>query len=133
MREFEALTAMGVRHPEHIARYALYMVDNTDILRITLDRKKGAFLPTSVSFRFPRIKKSTLVDSGTRHTEMVYESSLEFRNAVAELDRLVEAKKSSENLEELIEHEVHALEEEVALRIAGIKSLVQRISARETK
>ena len=133
MSEFQALTAMGVKHPEHIARYALYMVDNTDILRITFDRKKGSILPTSVNFRFPRIKKPALVDSGTRRTEMVYESSLEFRNAVAELDRLMEAKKSSEDLEELIEHEVHALEEEVALRIAGIKSLVKRISTKEKK
>lgn len=133
MSQFDALTAMGVRHPEHIARYALYMVNNTDILRITFDRKKGAILPTSVNFRFPRIKKSALVDSGTRRTEVIYESSLEFRNAVAELDKLMEARKSSEDLEELIEHEVHLLEEEVALRITGIKSLVKRISSKETK
>lgn len=133
MSQFDALTAMGVKHPEHIARYALYMVNNTDILRITFDRKKGAILPTSVNFRFPRIKKSALVDSGTRRTEVIYESSLEFRNAVAELDKLMEARKSSEDLEELIEHEVHLLEEEVALRITGIKSLVKRISSKETK
>ncbi len=128
MSKFEALTAMGVKHPENIARYALFMVDNTDILRIVYGRKKGAILPASLNYRFPRIKKSTLVDSGTRRTEVVYESSLEFRNAVAELDELIEAKKSTENLEELIQQEVHALEEEVALRIDGIKSLVKRIS-----
>ena len=131
MSKYEVLNTMGIKHPEHIVRYALYMVNSTDILRITYDRKKGEILPSSSNFRFPRIKKNQLVDSGTRRTEVVYESSLEFRNAVAELDQLMDEKKSNENLEELIHQEVRALEEEVALRIDGIKSLIKRISSRE--
>ena len=131
MSRHETLNAMGIKQPEHIVRYALYMVNSADILRITYERKKGEILPSSSNFRFPRIKKNQLVDSGTRRTEVVYESSLEFRNAVAELDQLMEERKSNENLEELIHQEVRALEEEVALRIDGIQSLVKRISARE--
>lgn len=130
MSKFEVLTAMGVKHPENIARYALFMVDNTDILRIVYARKKGSILPTSLNYRFLRIKKSVLVDSGTRRTEVIYESSLEFRNAVAELDKLMEAKKNTDDLEALINEEMRVLEEEVALRIDGIKSLVKRISTK---
>ena len=127
MSEYEALTAMGVKHPENIARYALFMVNNTDILRIIYERKKGAILPAAVKYRFPRIKKSVMVDSGTRRTEVVYESSLEFRSAVTELDKLMEAKKTTEDVSELIQQEVRALEEDVALRIDVIKSLAKRI------
>ncbi len=133
MSQYEALAAMGVKHPEHIVRFTLSTTTNTDILRIVYERKKGAILPTSVNYRFPRIKKSALVDSGTRRTEVIYESSLEFRSAVAELEKLMESRKTTENLEELINQEVRALEEEVALRIDGIKTLVKRISSAKNK
>lgn len=127
MSKFEALTAMGIQNPEQIARYALYMVDNTDILRIIYDRKKGSILPVSKKFKFPRLKKSTLVDSGTRQTEVVFESSQEFRNAVAELERLLKKKSSKDDLKKLIAEEVQLLEEEAALRLEYIKSLIKKL------
>lgn len=127
MSKLPALTQMGVQNPEQIARYALYMADNTDILRIIYNRKKGSILAVSTKFKFPRIKKSTLVDSGTRQTEIVYESSQEFRNAIAELDQLMDAKKSAADVKKLISEEVRLLEEEVALRIEYIKTLIKNM------
>jgi hypothetical protein len=118
---------MGIQNPKEIARYALYMVNNTDILRVVYDRKKGSILPVSKIFKFPMLKKSTMVDSGTRKTELIYESSAEFRNALSELNQLMDARSSSESLGNLIEEEIHALEEDVASRIAYIKSLVDKI------
>ncbi|WP_423910283.1 DUF3461 family protein [Candidatus Spongiihabitans sp.] len=127
MRKNLALIAMGVQNPEQIARFATYMVDNTDILRIIYDRKKGSILPVSKKFKFPQIKKSTMVDSGTRRTEVLYESSNEFRNAVSELEQLMDERADSHNVSQLIAEEVRALEEDVASRIDYIKSLVEKI------
>ncbi len=122
-----ALTAMGIKHPEEIDRYTLYMTDNTDIVRIVYNRKKGSILPISRRYRFPRLKKSTLVDSGTRQTEVVFESSAEFRNAIAELNQLMDKKKQKADVGKLIAEEVRLLEEEVALRIEYIKTLTEKI------
>ena len=118
---------MGIQNPKEIARYALYMVNNTDILRVVYDRKKGSILPVSKNFKFPMLKKSTMVDSGTRKTELIYESSAEFRNALSELSQLMDVRKSSESLGNLIEQEIHSLEEDVASRIAYIKTLGDKI------
>ncbi len=128
MNKFKVLIEMGVQSPEQIERYALYMTNNTDILRIIYSRQKGSILPVSINFKFPRIKKSVLVDSGTRQTELIYESSPAFRNALAELDQLIDAKKSTEDLGKLINEEVRLLEEEVMWRIDYIKSLVNKVS-----
>ncbi len=127
MSKFPALSEMGIQNPEQIDRYALYMVNNTDILRIIYDRQKGSILPVSKKYKFARIKKSTLVDSGTRQTEIIYESAPAFRNAVSELDRIMDAKKDKRELGGLIEEEIRLLEEEVALRIEYIRTLVEKI------
>ncbi len=127
MRKNLALAEMGVQNPEQIARFAIYMVNHTDILQIVYDRKKGSILPVSKKFKFPQIKKSTIVDSGTRRTEVLYESSNEFRNAVSELDYLMDAREDSHNTGQLIAEEIRALEEDVTSRIDYIKSLVEKI------
>ena len=124
---FTALAAMGVQNPEQIARYSTYMSDNIDILRIVYDRKKGSILPVSRKYRFPRIKKNELVDSGTRQTNVIYESSPQFRSALGELDQLMDARDSSVEIKKLIIEEVASLEEEVAARTAYIRSLVERL------
>lgn len=127
MRKNLALTAMGVQNPEQIARFSIYKVGDTDILRIVYRRKKSSLLPVSKKFKFPHIKKPTIVDSGTRQTEVLYESSNEFRNAVSELEQLMDAREGQQNVRQLIAEETHALEEEVASRIDYIKSLVDKM------
>ena len=127
MSNYPALSAMGIQNPEQIARFATFMADNTDILRVTYDRKKGSLLPESRKYRFPRLKKSTLVDSGTRQTEVIFESSAEFRNAVTELESLMDKRGSTDEVHKLIAEEIQYLEEDVAARIDYIKSLVEKV------
>lgn len=127
MSNFPALDAMGIRNPEQIVRFAVYMSDRTDILRIVYNRKKGSILPISRKYRFPQLKKSTMVDSGTRQTEVLYESSAEFRNAVAELEHLMDAHESVDEVRKSILAEVASLEEDVASHIDYIRSLVDKI------
>ena len=117
---------MGIQNPGQIARHAVYMSENTDILRIIYDRKKGSILPITRKYRFPRLPKTTLVDSGTRETKVLYESSSEFRQAVSELEKLARDRQSSEETHKLILEEVASLEEDVAARLAYIKSLLEK-------
>ena len=127
MSEFKVLDAMGVHNPEEIARYELYSVEGTDVLRITYDRKKGSILPVTKKYRFPMVKKSTMVDSGTRETRVLYESSGELQNAVAELGRLLDKKSSKVEAKKVLEEEIRLLEEDFAGRIASLKSLVEKL------
>jgi hypothetical protein len=122
-----ALTAMGIQNPEQIAHYAIYTTDSADTLRIVYDRKKGSILPVSKKFKFMRIKKSVMVNSGTRETEVIFESAPEFRNALAELSALMDVRESSEEMRKQVMDEIQALEEDVAARIHYIKSLVAKI------
>ena len=127
MSKHEALTRMGVQNPDEIARYELYSVDHMDILRIIYDRQKGSILPVTRKYRFPQLKKSTLVDSGTRETRVLFESSAELRAAVAELDGLMKQRKATAVGKEALVSEVRLLEEEVAARINHIKSLLDQM------
>ncbi len=127
MGKFAALTEMGVQNPEQIARFTLYMVNNKDILRIIYDRKAGSILPVSKKYSFPRIKKSTIVDSGTRATQVIYESSPAFRNALSELEEITKSRKLSGDIGKLVAEEVRLLQEEVAARTDYINSLLEKI------
>lgn len=129
MSKYKALEAMGVKNPTEIARYEIYAVDvdHEDVLRIVYDRKKGSILPVSRKYRFPQIKKSTMVDSGSRKTEVIFESSAEFRNAVAELGQLLDARGSNMELHKLVAEEIKHLEEDFTARIGHIKTLVDKL------
>ena len=127
MKHYPALEAMGIQNPDQIAHFATFMVHNTDILKLTYDRKKGSILPQSRKYRFPRLKKTVLVDSGTRQTNMIFESSAEFRNALTELEHLMTARRSETEIKEMIAQEVKHLEEDIAVRVAHIKALVERL------
>lgn len=127
MSDYPRLTEMGVRNPMDIEKFAIYMVGNTDILRIIYDRKKGSLLPVSKSFKFPQAKKSVLVDSGTRQTETLFESSAAFREALHELEELKAKRGKSEDLVAAIKEEVRLLEEDLALRTSYIKSLLGKL------
>jgi len=127
MSRYPALTSMGVQNPEQIARFATYTTEDYDILRIIYERKKGSLLPVSRKYKFDRIKKSTIVDSGTRQTEVLFESAPEFQNALDELGQLMSARESKDETRKLIAEEVASLEEDVAARMSYIKSMMDKL------
>ena len=126
MGKYTTLTDMGVTNPKQIARYTIHIVDNNDVLRIVYSRKKGDFLPLSKTFKFSRIKKSVLVDSGTRKTQVIFESAPIFTNAVKELNEIVDKNDNADQLNQILEDEVLQLEAEMTSRISYIKSLIER-------
>jgi len=127
MSDYPKLTEMGIQHPEQIEKFAIYMVGRTDILHVTYDRKKGSLLPVSRRYKFPQVKKSVLVDSGTRQTETMFESSPAFREALHELELLKAARDKGLDLAAMIREEFKHLEEDIALRSQYIQTLLDKL------
>jgi hypothetical protein len=127
MNNYPRLKEMGIQNPQEIEKHAVYTTDDFDVLRIVYARKKGSLLPVSKKYKFDRIKKSVLVDSGTRQTEIIYESDPAFREALSELQHIEDDRSEAADLSELIAEEVRLLEEDVALRIEYIKALTKKI------
>jgi len=127
MNKHPRLDEMGVNNPKQIEKFLIYTTDDFDILRIIYERKKGSLLPVSKNYKFPRIKKSVMVDSGTRKTGVVFESDPAFREALHELEQVKAVRDQGTDLAATIVEEVRLLEEDVALRIEYIKSLVKKV------
>ena len=127
MSNYPKLTEMGVQHPEQIEKFAVYTIGNTDVLRIIYDRKKGSILPVSRRYKFPQVKESVLVDSGTRQTETLYKSTPAFMQALHELEQLKSIREQGQDVAAMIREEVKYLEEDIALRTQYIRSLVDKL------
>ncbi len=123
MSDYPRLSEMGVQNPHEIEKFAVYTVGHTDILRIIYDRKKGSLLPVSRRYKFPQLKKSVLVDSGTRQTDIVYESVPAFREAL----QLKLARTKGQDLKALLTEEIKHLGEDIALRTQTIQALIDKL------
>jgi hypothetical protein len=131
MHEYKTLREMKIKRPTQIDRYSVQTIEHpdvhTDVLRIVYKRKKGSLLPESQRFRFPRVKKTSLEDSGTRKMDMRWEVSPFLQKAVSELDQLLTTELSKKDNIKLILEEMRRLEEDAAHRIDYIRSLVESI------
>ena len=131
MPAYKTLREMKVKRPDQIDRYSVQTLEHanehTDVLRIVYKRKKGSLLPESKRFRFPRIKKTEMQDSGTRQMDIRWEVSPFLQKAVSELDQILETEISEQRRREIIIDELRQLEEDAAHRIDYIRSLVESI------
>ncbi len=131
MLEYKTLKEMKIKRPTQIDRYSVQTIEHsdvhTDVLRIVYKRKKGSLLPESKRFRFPRIKKTSLEDGGTRKMNMRWEVSPFLQKAISELDQVISTKLSKKENIKLILEEMKRLEEDAAHRIDYIRSLVESI------
>ena len=127
MSDYPRLDEMGVQNPDQIEKFAIYTVGHTDILQITYDRKKGSLLPVSRRYKFPQEKKSVLVDSGTRQTEVIFESIGAFREALHELEQLKVKRQKGKDVGALLKEEIRLLDEDISLRIQYINSLIEKL------
>lgn len=127
MKTYPHLSEMGILNPQQIDKFSVNSIARTDILRIVYERPKGSILPLSRIYRFPRIQKSSVVDSGTRQAEYVLETDPAFRAAIAELQEIMEAKGNNQDVASAILEELRLLEEDIALRSDYIKTLAGKI------
>ena len=127
MSVYPHLSKLGINNPEEIDNFAIYTVGKTDILQVTYDRRKGSLLPESKRYKFPQIKKSVMVDSGTDKAQMVFESAPAFRDALHELEQLKLARQQGKDKKAAILEEIRHLEEEIAWRLEYIRSLTEKL------
>jgi hypothetical protein len=99
------LTAMGINNPSEITRYALSQPSAlVDELTIYYKRQKGSLLPVRRAYEFGRALRTAVADSGTGRTASVGDISPRLLEAMAELDRLLARKVTSEGRkDELLE------------------------------
>lgn len=127
MTDYPRLAEMGVLHPRQIAYFSVNSIGYDDYLRIVYERPKGSFLPTSRSYRFPRQQVELVSDAGSSKTDVVMESSPEFREAVAELEVIMSTKESKHDLAAMMLDEVRQLEEEFSMHTEYLKDLIEKV------
>lgn len=110
------LSEMGVASPMQIDKYYITSINAVDVLRIVYDRPHDSILPSSRSYKFPRAQKDSKL---SMHPKL--------REAVKELDTVLDTKSSKENIVAEILNEIELLEEDIALRGECLKMLVQKI------
>ena len=126
--KYPSLLDMGIKNPDEIARYSFQTLDNVDRLRVIYKRKQGSLLPSSKKFKFPRSKKTIVVDSGSNTTQTLNEISPFLQNVIAELDQVVNLKNSQAQQKEIILDEMQRLDDEVKSRMVYIKSLIEKLN-----
>ncbi len=127
MSDYPSLKELGINSPQEIDRYSLETINNIDVLRVVYRRQKNSLLPDSKKFRFNRTEKPQLTEGGSRVAELIYEISPFVRKVMGELDQIVRAKHDKSRKREILQEELHRLEEETAHRIAYIKRLIGEI------
>lgn len=129
MTEYPRLAEMGVLHPQHIVYFSVNSLEFTDHLRIFYERPKGSLLPTSRTYKFPRVQKKLESGKVAKGSDVVMESNPALREAVAELDALLGVRESKDDLASTMLKELRQLEEDVSIRTDCVKNLVEKMRA----
>ena len=125
--DYPQLTAMGVQHPLQIDRYQVNSISNFDILRIIYERGEGSFLPSTRTYKFPRVQRNLSGGGNDTQSQTVMESHPELRKAEDELEALLATKEHKECVAETVLQELQSLEEEIACRSAYVRELVKKL------
>jgi Protein of unknown function (DUF3461) len=115
--ETPTLTAMGINNPSEITRYTLSQPSAlVDELTVYYKRQKGSLLPVRRAYEFGRALRSAVADSGTGRIANVGDISPRLLEAIAELDKLLARKESSEGRKEAILDQLSGLRKTLATR-----------------
>lgn len=126
-QDYPQLAEMGIQKPMQIDRYQVNSISNFDILRVTFEDGESSFLPSTRTYKFPRVQKKVNVGNKDESIQPVMETHPDLRNALHELKSLLATKECKECVAETVIEELQALEEEVAMRSEYIKDLINRL------
>ncbi|MDO2947012.1 DUF3461 family protein [Aeromonas simiae] len=87
---YDNLKSLGIQDPDTIESYTLRQEANHDILKIYFKKQKGEFFAKSVKFKYPRQRKTILIDSGTHEYKDVTEINANLKYVVDELGSLTQ-------------------------------------------
>ena len=121
------LTAIGVEKPDTIERYSLRQEAANDILKIYFAKQKGELFAKSVKFKFPRQRKSVMVNSGSREYKEVTEINRTLTYIIDELDRITNKKHSEVDIKKKILGDLRHLEQVVSHKIAEIEADLEKL------
>jgi len=119
---YPTLTQMGVESPKQIDKFYITSINQIDVLRVVYDRPEESFLPSTRTYKFPRVQDTSKSDGAMR-------SHPRLRAALAELKTVLDAKTTKESITAEILGEIELLEEDIAIRSECLKVLVSKIPA----
>ena len=93
---FPHLTGLGIHDPNQIERYSLRQEAQKDVLKIYFKKQKGELFAKSVKFKYPRQKKSVLVDSGSHQYKEITEINRNLTLIIDELNKITRPAKPQE-------------------------------------
>lgn len=128
MKDYPHLSEMGVINPQQIESYSVNSIGYVDVLRIVYERPKGSLLPLSKTYKFPRVQQ-TAKDDVAGQAEVVMSIDPALTAAIGELQDVLAAKGTKEDIAGAIIEELRLLEEDIALRSECIKMLLGKIQA----
>ena len=128
-KSYPTLAELGVESRKQIDRYYVTSINLVDVLRIVYDRPSGSFLPSTRTYKFPRVQDTVAVGGKDGHEAPVMRSHPKLRAVLAELDKLLETKTRTESIAASILEEIELLEEDIAMRTECLKALVSKIPA----
>lgn len=121
------LTGIGIELPETIERYSLRQEAANDILKIYFKKRKGELFAKSVKFKFPRQRKSVVVNSGSREYEEVTEINRNLTHIIDELDKITKRKHVEVDVKKKILGDLRHLEQVVSHKIAEIEADLEKL------
>jgi len=124
---YDNLHAIGINHPEAIERYALRQEVDNDILKVYFRKQPGELFAKSLKFKFPRQKKTVLVDSGTHEYKRVTEINTNLRYIVEELDQVTVKARQEADLKQKILADLYHLRKVVTNKIDQIEADLKRL------
>jgi hypothetical protein len=125
--KFPTLTEMGIDAPSDIERYTSRIEGDVDILKIYFHRHQGDWMTKSKKFKFKRMHKNMRVNEGRVPYIATTESSPYFLRAVAELDQLVSAEKTTQTRKAKLLDDIEHLEKVVARKIEDIRRQIDEM------
>lgn len=121
------LTSIGIENPKSIERYSLRQEATNDILKVYFAKQKGELFAKSVKFKFPRQRKSVVVNSGSREYKEITEINRNLTFIIDELDQITQRKHTEVDLKKKILTDLRHLEQVVTHKIAEIEADLEKL------
>jgi len=121
------LTSIGIENPETIERYSLRQEATNDILKVYFSKQKGELFAKSVKFKFPRQRKSVVVNSGSREYKEITEINRNLTFVIDELDQITKRKHTDIDVKKKILNDLRHLEQVVTHKIAEIEADLEKL------
>ena len=127
MSDCPTLEEMGILHPLQVDRFQVNSMENYDVLRVIYDRGESSFLPTSRTYKFPRVQKTISKSSDSASAQTVMDINPCLRKAVDELTEILKSRQHKDTLAQRVIEEVQQLQDEVHMRSSYIRELVKEL------